>query len=167
MIHDDRKGFVDKHPNLMSWQLVWMPRSYIFNAPHCKILYIIYSISWLKIDTDECQSIPASPNIAYMSVQTFIENVRNSGRQPRFVFSHSGGGGWRGWRGRAAVSVFVALEIAAPVLGGEAEPLQHGGRGPGLVQQHHLHCSAELITAMFRAAHWSVCCCCSDPPLVV
>ena len=124
-------------------------------------------MSCLKIDTDECQSIPAgpihiclikfqpSPNIAYMSAQTFIENVRNSGRQPRFVFSHSGGGGWRGWRGRAAVSVFVALEIAAPVLGGEAEPLQHGGRGPGLVQQHHLHCSAPITCVLSPGLSWS------------
>ena len=90
-----------------------------------------------------------------MSAQTFIENVRNSGRQPRFVFSHSGGGGWRGWRGRAAVSVFVALEIAAPVLGGEAEPLQHGGRGPGLVQQHHLHCSAPITCVLSQSPSWS------------
>ena len=93
-----------------------------------------------------------SPNIAYMSAQTFIENVRNSGRQPRFVFSHSGGGGWSG---RAAVSVFVALEIAAPGLGGEAEPLQHGGRGPGLVQQHHLHCSATITCVLSPGLSWS------------
>ena len=85
-----------------------------------------------------------------MSAQTFIENVRNSGRQPRSVFSHSGGGGGGGGRRRAAV--FIALEIAEPGLGREAEALQHLGGGPGLVQHNHLHRSAAgIITVVFRA----------------
>ena len=86
-----------------------------------------------------------------MSAQTFIENVRNSGRQPRFVFSHSGGGGGGGG-GRRRAAVFIALEIAEPGLGREAEPLQHRGGGPGLVQHNHLHRSASgIITGVFRA----------------